>query len=73
MPTRHAVTFQEVLEIVEALPEPQQEDLVGILRRRSAERRREALAQSIQEAREELAQGEVRRGSVEDLMKELDG
>jgi hypothetical protein len=65
------VTFQEVLDIVESLPEYQQEDLVDIIRRRLIEQRRDRLANSIREAREEYARGEVKRGTVDDLMKEL--
>ena len=71
MSSHHAMTFQEALEAVEALPEEQQEDLIDVLRRRWAERRREALAQSVVQAREELARGEVQRGDVEDLMREI--
>lgn len=65
--------FQEALEIVESLPQQQQEELIDIIRRRHLERRREQLAQDIKEARAEYARGEVSRGSVDDLMKELDG
>jgi len=65
------VTFQEALEIVESLPEQQQEDLINIVRRRHLERRRESLAKSIQEAHAEYARGEVNRGTVDDLMREL--
>ena len=63
--------FDEVLEAVEALPEDQQEGLIDIVRRRQIERRRDALAASVQEARQELVRGEVRRGSVDDLLGEL--
>ena len=65
------VTFQEVLDIVESLPEYQQEDLVDIIRRRLIEQRRDRLADSVEEARKEYARGEVKKGTVDDLMKEL--
>ncbi len=65
------VTFHEVLDIVESLPEYQQEDLIDIIRRRLIEQRRNKLAESIREAREDYARGEVRKGTVDDLMKEL--
>jgi hypothetical protein len=71
MPEAHTARFDEVLEAVEALPEEQQESLIDIVRRRQTERRRDALASSIEEAREELARGEVRRGSVDELLDEL--
>jgi hypothetical protein len=66
-----AVTFQQALEVVEGLPEEQQQDLVEIVRNRQRDRRREALGESIEQARGELARGEVRRGTVEDLMAEI--
>ena len=64
-------TFQEVLEIIESLPEYQQEDIVKIIMKRIIEHKREELAKSVKEAREEYSRGEVKRGSVDDLMKDL--
>lgn len=64
-------SFQQALEMIEGLPEEQQQDLVEIIRNRQRERRRDALAAGIAQAREELARGEVRRGSVDDLMADL--
>jgi hypothetical protein len=71
MSGQQAVTFQEALDIVESLPEYQQEDLIHIIQRRRLERSRELLAERITEARAEYARGEVTRGTVDDLMKEL--
>jgi len=71
MSTRQTMTFQEALEIIEALPEGQQDDLVDIIRRRRIERKRELLAEGIQQARAEYSRGETRRGSADDLLKEL--
>jgi hypothetical protein len=71
MSSRQIVTFQEALDIVESLPEYQQEDLINIIQRRRLERRRELLAERIKEARAEYARGEVTHGTVDDLMKEL--
>jgi len=71
MSSRQSMTFQEALDIVESLPEFQQDDLVDIVQRRRIERRRELLAESIKEARAEYARGEVKRGAADDLMKEL--
>ena len=64
-------TFQEALDIIESLPEHQQEDLINIIQRRRLERRRELLAESIKEARAEYARGEVTRGTVDNLMQEF--
>jgi hypothetical protein len=71
MPKPATAIFQQVLEMVEGLPEEQQEDLVEIVRNRQRERRREALAAAVEQARQELARGEVRRGTVDDLMAEI--
>jgi hypothetical protein len=65
-------TFRQALEMVEGLPDEQQQDLVEIVRSRQRERRREALAASVEQARRELAQGEVQRGTADDLMAEID-
>jgi len=64
-------TFDEALEIIESFPEDQRESIIEIVKRRLAEERRERLAQTIKEAREEYARGEVRRGTVNDLMREI--
>jgi hypothetical protein len=72
MPGHRTVTFQEALDIVESLPEYQQEDLINIIRRRRLERHRELLAMHIKQARAEYARGEITRGTVDDLMRELE-
>ena len=64
-------TFDEALEIIESFPEEQKESIIEILKRRLTEDRRERLAQTVKEAREEYARGEVRRGTVDDLMLEI--
>ena len=71
MSNSQTVTFQDALDVVESLPEHQQEDLIDIIRRRIIEHRRDLLAENIKKARQEFARGEVKRGSVDDLMKEL--
>ncbi len=68
----NAVTFQEALEIVESLPDYQQDDLIDIIRKRRLDRRREALLENIKEAQAEYERGECRTGWVEDLMREID-
>ena len=71
MSSRRKVTFQDVLDMIESLPEEQQENLIAIIRRRLIEHKREVLAERINEAREEYKLGKVRRGTVDDLMKEI--
>ena len=71
MSSRQTVAFQEALDVIESLPEYQQESLVDIIRHRIIEHRRELLVENIREARKEYARGEVREGTVDDLMREL--
>ena len=71
MSSRRKVTFQDVLDMIESLPEEQQENLITIIRRRLIEHKKEVLAERINQAREEYRLGKVRRGSVDDLMKEI--
>jgi len=64
-------TFDEALDIIESFSEDQRESIVEIVKQRLAEERREQLGQTIKEAREEYARGEVRRGTVDDLIREI--
>ncbi|MEI8173288.1 MAG: hypothetical protein WCH07_07375 [Deltaproteobacteria bacterium] len=64
-------TFDEALEIIESFPEEQKESLIEIVKRRLTDERRDRLAQTVKEARDEYARGEVRRGTVDDLMLEI--
>ena len=64
-------TFDEALDIIESFPEEQRESIIEIVKRRLTEERREQLAQTIKEAREEYARGEVRRGTVDDLIRDM--
>ncbi|WP_347274454.1 hypothetical protein [Candidatus Kuenenia sp.] len=68
---RKDITFNDVLEIVDSLPEGQRETLIEIVKHRLIEERRDKLAQHIKEAKEAYAKGEVRKGSIDDLMREI--
>jgi hypothetical protein len=65
------ITFQKALEVIESLPEEQRESLIDIVKRRLIEERRERLAQRIGEAREEYKRGQIKKGTVDDLIHEL--
>ena len=71
MPNQQTITFQKAIEVIESFPEEQQEVLIDIVQHRLIEQHREKLAQSIKKARNEYAEGKVRRGAVDDLMKEI--
>ena len=68
---RQNLTFQEALEIIESLPEYQQEDLIDIIWHRLIEQKRDLIALHIKEAREEYVKGEVKKGTIDDLMRDL--
>jgi len=71
MSNQKTITFQEALDIIESLPEYQQENLIDIIRHRLIDRKREILAQNIKEAKEEYARGDVKKGKIDDLIREL--
>ena len=64
--------FQNAIEVVEALPLEDQEVLIDILAKRIKQQKRDDLLKAIVEVEKDYADGNVRRGSVADLMAELD-
>ncbi len=67
----NTLTFNEILEEIEALPEEDQVTLIDLLQRRQVERRRSEIAANIAEANQSYRSGQVFRGSVEDVIAEL--
>lgn len=65
-------TLQKALEVVEALSPDEQAILVDIIHKRLQQQRRQQLLQEVAEAERDCAQANVRRGSVSDLLAELD-
>ena len=65
------ITFNDAIGIVESLPENQRKSLIETISNRLIEERRDKLAQSIKKAKEEYARGEIKRGTVDDLMREI--
>ncbi len=64
--------FQSAIEVVEALSFDEQAILIDIIDKRLQQQRRSELLQEVSEAEQDYAKGNVRRGSVADLMAELD-
>lgn len=71
MSKQRAVTFQKALDIIESLPECQQESLIDIVQHRLIERRRDLIAKNIRKAKDEYKRGAVKKGSIDDLMRDL--
>ena len=65
-------TFESVLEKIELLPDDDQEVLVGLIQQRLATRRRAEIVAHVAETRAAYDAGKVQRGTVADLMAELD-
>ncbi|MGB9596284.1 MAG: hypothetical protein ACPL7B_08385 [Candidatus Poribacteria bacterium] len=64
--------FQELIEMIESLPYEDQEILIDIISRRLAQIRRARLLKEISESLDAYERGDVRRGTVDDFMKDID-
>jgi hypothetical protein len=66
-----SMSFQDLVDAVETMPLDDQAMLVNLINKRIQEKRRAKLLAEVQEARDAFSRGEVKRGSFEDLMKDL--
>lgn len=64
-------SFGEVLDDAERLTQEEQEELLEILTRRIAERRRTGLARDVRSARAEWRKGECRSANPDEIMSEI--
>ena len=65
------MTFKDTLELVENLSDDERWSLIEIVRRRLVEERRGEIAKNVTESKEDLAQGNIKKGTVDDLLREL--
>ncbi|MGB6298721.1 MAG: hypothetical protein WBF90_21410 [Rivularia sp. (in: cyanobacteria)] len=65
-------TLQQALDLVETLEPEEQAILLNIISKRLAQQRRNELIEDIAQARDDYQKGNVKRGSIADLMAELD-
>lgn len=65
------LSFSDVLESVEALPDDEREMLVDIVRKRMSEKRREEIIRSVREADAEFAAGKCKPATVDEIMHEI--
>lgn len=61
-------TLQKAIEVVEALSPDEQAILIDIIDKRLKQQRRQQLLQEVAESERDYALGNVRRGSVSDLL-----
>ena len=66
-----SMSFQDLIDAVETMPLDDQAMLANLINKRIQEKRRAELLAEVQEARDAFSRGEVKRGSFEDLMKDL--
>ncbi len=66
------LTFQEALDTVESLTIDEQAMLIEIIQNRLREQQRQQLLKNVTQSEKEYTQGNFRRGSVDDLMVELE-
>lgn len=67
-----SLSFQDLIDAVESLPLDDQSMLVEIINKRIIEKRRAELVAEVKEAQKAFKRGEVRRGTVKDLIKDLE-
>jgi len=66
-----ALSFQDLIEAVEAMPLEDQSIFIELINKRIMEKRRAELVAEVQNARMAFESGDVKRGSLKDLMKDL--
>ena len=71
MSVKVAPSFQDAIETVESLSFNDQWVLIELVRKRLIEQNRSLLVSEVAEARQAYQEGNVQRGTVSDLMKEL--
>jgi hypothetical protein len=67
----HSLSFQDLIEAVESMPLDDQSMLVELINKRIIEKRRAELVAEVRDARSAFERGKVKRGTFEDLMKDL--
>jgi hypothetical protein len=65
------LSFQDLVEAVEAMPLEDQSIFVELINKRIIEKRRAELVAEVREARRAFESGETKRGSFRDLIKDL--
>ncbi|NJL90784.1 MAG: hypothetical protein HC916_14085 [Coleofasciculaceae cyanobacterium SM2_1_6] len=64
-------SFDQVLELVEEMSNDEQITLINLIEKRLKDKRRDEIALNILRANQEYAQGQVFRGTVDEVMAEL--
>ena len=70
--TKKISTLQQALNVVESLDLEEQAILVNIISKRLSQQRRNEMLQEVVQARSDYQQGNIKQGTIADLMAELD-
>lgn len=70
--SKEKLNFQGVIEIVESLSDDEQEHLIQIINHRLKQKEKEELLQAVRESRHAFIKGEVKSGTVANLMADLE-
>ena len=65
------MTFNDLVDSVDELPPEEQEVLADVINKTIIERKRNEIINDVIQGRKDYKEGNIRRGSVEDLMKYL--
>lgn len=65
------IQFNQILEMIDYLSVDEQDDLINIIQHRQIEKRREEIANNINQSRKDYQEGNVFRGTVDDIIAEL--
>jgi predicted transcriptional regulator len=68
-----AVSFQTVIEFVEALSEEEQDVLFDLIQKRRISKRRQEIAQNAEKTMEAVRNGTARRGTAAEVMTDIFG
>jgi hypothetical protein len=66
------ITIEEAIETLDNFDPDDQDIIIEVVNRRRAEKRRKEIAENIKDACELYSTGNVKRGSVQDLMREIE-
>ena len=64
-------SFAQTLEVIESLPADQQEDVLEVMQRRLAERRRTELVATVKQSRKEFAAGKCKPASIAAILRQV--
>ncbi|GAP96778.1 hypothetical protein [Leptolyngbya sp. NIES-2104] len=68
-----AVSFQTVIEFVEALSEEEQDVLFDLIQRRRISKQRQEIAQNAEKTMEAVRNGTAKRGTAAEIMADIFG